>query len=422
MRIRAGGSRIVAPTRPSPLAPGPANHPLLGLQQSAGNRATTALVQRRRPAKARSTDGASKSTAAKVTPVTRTTAQVASLQKDILTVIQQMELAAPKAGQRPAVTESSYHTSSGIRASYASRMQATIPWTLGVLSEHPDVRANFGVTTDEIAQATNVITHVDAVWRRVMKPPGMPSLDVAKSDARVAAHLGPSGLDDSDLGRMLAFAGWRHAVEAGLPGLAAKQAELAALNLEELTTQATGAELAKALKPANQRAARAWRIAKKKGRVPPALPADLTASERKGLEGLVAHRLVVAPLEKSDVAAGLGIDAGSARRYVAQEKAHEDNTKISAHWTEDRAAWERFAVEKVLPDVGAKIATASTDDEGMTLGHVQIADDVAAISRAHPTWDDNQLARQAFKKQNGDSGYADTALAIFTRLHTPTAT
>jgi hypothetical protein len=277
------------------------------------------------------------------------------------------------------------------------------------------------VTTDQIREATNVITHLDALWDSVMNLPGTASLDVAKSDAAIAKELGPSGLDDSDLGRMLAFAGWSHAVEAGLPKMAPKLDELAGLNLEQLTMVATGAELAKALRPANKRAARAWKIDKKKGRVPPALPSDLTASERKDLEVLIAHRLVVAPLEQAGVTAGVGIDAGSARRYVAQEKAHEDNTKISAHWTEDRAAWERFAVEKALPDIGAKVAAASTDEEGMTLGHVQIADDVAAISRAHPTWDDNELAWRAFKKQNGDKGYADSALAIFTPLHTATA-
>ena len=57
----------------------------------------------------------------------------------------------------------------------------------------------------------------------------------------------------------------------------------------------------------------------------------------------------------------------------------------SAHWGEDLAAWRRFAVEKTFPEIAAKIAQAATDDEGMTLGHVQVADDVGALGHAHPT-------------------------------------
>jgi hypothetical protein len=146
-------------------------------------------------------------------------------------------------------------------------------------------------------------------------------------------------------------------VDAGLSKLAPKQAELAALDLEQLTARAT--ELAKALRPANQRAARAWKD-REEERPSPARPSD-------------------------------------------------------------RGRWERFAVGKALPDVGAKLAAASTDDEGMTLGHVRIADDVADISR-HPDWDDNRLGWRAFRKQNGEKGYADSASAILTPLHAATAT
>jgi len=155
----------------------------------------------------------------------------------------------------------------------------------------------------------------------------------------------------------------------------------------------------------------------KKGAVPPAVPADLTSTERKSLEELIARRLVVAPLEKAGVDAGVGIDAASAHRYVAQEKAHEEKATTSAHWGEDLAAWRRFAVEKTFPEIAAKIAQAATDDEGMTLGHAQVADDVGALGHAHPDWNDNDLAWQAFKRQNGDNKYADDALSFFKQVH-----
>jgi len=190
---------------------------------------------------------------------------VATLQKDILATIEHMELASAKDGGKPAVTESAYHTSSGIRASYASRMQATIPWTTELLERHADLRTKFGVTIEDLGKAKGVMVHVTALWNRLMGLPGTPTLDIARSDAKVAAHLPGSGLDDDDLARMLAFAGWRQTVEAGLPHMATKQAELAALDLDHLVGLATALELAKALKPANRRAARAWKKDKKKG-------------------------------------------------------------------------------------------------------------------------------------------------------------
>lgn len=347
--------------------------------------------------------------------VTRTPEQVAQLVADILAVIEQMEV-----GKGGAVTESSYRTSSGIRASYASRMQATLPWTIDLLKRHAELRTQFNITLDELTAAEKTMAAVSALWKAVLALPAGTSPEQAKADPKVAAKLPDSGLGDDELGRMLTFGQWRAQVIAGLPSRAERIKELQKLTPDELAAQATAAELATALKPANQRALAGWRKAKQKGKPPPATVADLTEKERHQLEVVIGTRQVVDPLRQAGVDAGLGLDAGSAKRYVVQEMRHQDNPRTSAHWGEDLAAWRRYAVEKSLPELGEKIKQAAVDDEGMTLGRVSIGDAVAAIPRANPTWDDNQVAWQAFKRQNGDSRYADEALAIFKRTHVVT--
>lgn len=352
---------------------------------------------------------------AKPATETRTPEQTERLVADILAVIEQMEV-----GKGGAVTESTYRTSSGVRASYASRMQATIPWTIDLLKRHAELRTRFDVTLDELRAAEKTIAAVSALWRAVLALPAGTTLEQAKADPKVAAALPDSGLDDGDLGRMLAFGQWRNEVITTLPSRAERIKELQELSPEELAAQATAAELATALKPANQRALAQWRKAKQKGKPPPATVADLTDKERRQLAVVIGTRQVVDPLRQAGVDAGVGLDAGSARRYVIQEMRHQDNPRTSAHWGEDLAAWRRYAVEKSLPEIGEKIRQAATDDEGMTLGRVSIGDAVAALARKHPTWDDDQVAWQAFKQHNGSAGYADEALTIFKRTHRTT--
>jgi len=387
------------------------------LQRLAGNTAVTGLLDGRDahhvdPASAPVPTLQRKASPSAGTEVVRTSTQVTQLVADILSVIEQMEV-----GTGGAVTESNYHTSSGIRASYASRMQATIPWTIDLLKRHAELRTKFGVTMAELQSAEKCVAAVSAVWKAVMALPAGTTLENAKKNPTVAAKLPNAGLDDDDLGRMLAFGSWRGQVIAGLPDRAEHIAALKELSAADLAAQASSAELAAALKPANKRALAQWRKAKKKGKPPAATVADLTGPERHKLEVAIGTRQVVEPLRQAGVDAGIDIDAGSAGRYIAREMQHQDNSRVSAHWGEDLAAWRRFGVEKSLPEIGEKIKKASVDDEGMTLGHVSIADAVAAIPRAHKTWDDDKVAWQAFKQQNGDAKYADNAVAIFKRTH-----
>jgi hypothetical protein len=342
----------------------------------------------------------------------RTAEQNAQLVADIITVIQQLEVGGG------AVTESSYDTSAGTKASYASKMQATVPWTLDLLKRHKELRTKFSITMDELKSAQQYVDDVSALWKAVRALPGGSTLEQAKKSAVVTTKLTAAGLDDDDLQRMLTFGNWRSQVISGLETRATAITALHDLSAEELAAEATAAELAAALKPADKRALTEWRKAKKKGKPPAATAADLTAKERTGLETVVGTRQVVGPLRQAGVDTGIGIGAGSAKRYVAQELAHQDKKGISAHWGEDLAAWRRYAIEKSIPEIGEKLKQASVDDEGMTLGHVSIADAVATIPKKHTTWTDSQVAWEAFKQQNGNKGYADEALQLFERTHT----
>lgn len=341
--------------------------------------------------------------------VVRTAEQSAQLVADIIVVIQQLEVGGG------AVTESSYDTSSGTKASYASKMQATVPWTLDLLKRHKELRTKFSITMDELKSAQQYVDDVSALWKAVMALPGGSTLEQAKKSAVVTTKLTASGLDDADLQRMLTFGNWRSQVISGLKTRTTAITALQYLSAEELAAAATAAELAAALKPADKRALTEWRKAKKKGKPPAATAADLTAKERTGLESVVGTRQVVGPLRQAGVDTGIG--AGSAKRYVAQEQAHQDKKGISAHWGEDLAAWRRYAIEKSIPEIGEKIKQASVDDEGMTLGHASIADAVATIPKKHTTWTDSQVAWEAFKQQNGNKGYADEALKLFEKTH-----
>lgn len=385
----AGTARSRPPTAPS--------HPAVELQRLAGNRAVAGLigaitVQRK--------GGTPKAEGV------RTAEQAGALVADILTVIEQMEV-----GAGGPVTESSYDTSSGTKASYASRMQATLPWTIDLLRRHKELRQKFSITIAELDTAQAYMNAVSAVWSSVMALPAGTTPEQAKQDAAVTAKLGPSGLDDADLQRMLAYGNWRAQVVSGLQERAATVTALHELGAEDLAQQATPGELTAALKPANKRASAEWRKAGNKGKPPAATVADLTAAEREKLEKTIGTRQVVEPLRRAGAAAGIG--AGSAKRYVAQEMAHQDNSRVDAHWGEDKAAWRRYAIEKSAPGIGAKIKQAAVDGEGMTLGQVSIADAVATISANHLDWTDDQVAWEAFRRQNGDKGYADRALKIF---------
>ncbi|MER6958047.1 hypothetical protein [Streptomyces sp. NPDC000618] len=349
----------------------------------------------------------------------RTPEQIERLIADVLRVIVEMEVG----GADKPVTESSYDTSSGTRASYRSRVQATLVWTLDLLGRHKELRDKFGLTTDELATAKECAAAVKAVWQAVMALPAGTTLDQAKADRTVSANLSKTGLDDADLERMRKFGAWRSEVITGLPERPEHIAELNKLSTEELAAQATAKELKNALAPANKRALAEWRKEKakdKKKRPPPAATvADLTDQERQGLAAVVGDRQVVERLAKAGAGAGIGIGERSAARYVAEQKKVMDTKRGKPHWGEDQAAWLRYAVEKSLPQVGAKMKQAAEDDEGMTLGRMDVKDRVAALigNKSNKALNDEELAWKAFKAHNADEKYADKALPKFKAIH-----
>lgn len=277
---------------------------------------------------------------------------VSALSEHVLTAIAQKET-------RQRAIESHADTSAGVKASYASQVQGTAPWTITALKKLPAAeRKKLGVTLADLRKAEARARAAGALWNKTMNSGAAP-IATLKADAGVKKALGASGLTEADLERMVAFR-----------------------DLRVVMDQTADAELESA--------------AKAKG-------SDLTKRERRKAYTAASKKVV-----KDKHNTSLGMGRSSLRTYMMLDK----EPKRSAMWREDMAGWQRKAVE-TGPE-GQKIARAATADAGLDLGRARIGALVKSYLAQKPQATDEEVVHHVAKRHNpGARGYPESVVRIW---------
>jgi len=349
-----------APAVAAPVAapgPGPVAQ-VLGLQASAGNRAVARALAARR-ALARQPAPA---------PPARTAQQLADLNEDITQAI------AEKETHRTAV-ESTMRTSAGVRASYASQVQATAGWTISALQALDDTRlAAFGLTRAELRDANARAVAADNVWDAVMATPV--ATTAATFMTTNATQIAAAGLLRADVDRMFLFRDLRADLESRLTTeVPARTTALQALPPADVWALATAAE---------RRQVGAVKVA------------QMNAARRDRLAPVIARREAVAAVAAGAPATTLGIPAGTINAYRP--------VRGGSNYAEDKVAWQRVAVGREpaggTGTVGSRLETAATADGGLQLGRARIARINEQFLAANPAATDDQVCDNAARRHN----------------------
>ena len=318
-------------------------------------------------------------------PAARTPAQLDALKEDTVQAI------AEKETHRRAI-ESSMQTSAGVRASYASELQATTGWTITALLQLDDARlATFNLTRAELRSAQARAAAAAQVWTAVMATPA--ATDAATWSTANATLLGRSGLTAADMTNMFLFRDLRTAVNAAIPAdVNTRAAQILALPLPDVWQLATPAE---------------------RTRVGAPQVAAMNNARRARLAPVIARRETIATLAASAPATALGIGAATISAYRPAAG--------GSNFGEDSAAWQRVAAGREPPGgtgtVGQRIQDAATQDSGLALGRARIGQIIDAFLAAHPSATDEEVVRDSARHHNPGNPLEDTVWANFQRFH-----
>lgn len=218
----------------------------------------------------------------------------------------------------PAPKESSLDTVAGVHASMATVEQATMPYAISALKAHKSLRdkATPPLTLKELNDAEARCTAVVKLLKAVATADaaGTSAEDFIQTNA---ADITATGLSNDDVKTMFSAVTLKATIDAAH----------------------TNAEKAKAdtqkLKDAEKDAA------KKKKLDPKAAYNDKIAAE-------------IAAIPEAD---RLGLDVGSLKGYIRQPK----------NWGENRAGWQRKAVNAMPDSIGTRIEQVSVADNGTAL-------------------------------------------------------
>jgi hypothetical protein len=325
--------------------------------------------------------------AAPPAPAARTPAQIDALKEDTVQAI------AEKETHRRAV-ESSMQTSAGVRASYASELQATTGWTITALLQLDDARlATFNLTRAELRSAQARAAAAGQVWTQVMATAA--TMDAATWSAvpANATLLGRSGLTAADMTNMFLFRDLRNAVNAAIPAdVNTRAAQIGALPLPDVWALATPNERARVGAPQVN---------------------GMNDARRARLAPVIARRETIATLAASTPATTLGIGAATISAYRPAGG--------GSNFGEDRAAWERVAAGREPPGgtgtVGQRIEAAATQDSGLALGRARIGQIIDAFLAAHPNATDEEVVRDAARHHNPGNPLEDMVWGHFQTIH-----
>ncbi|MDA0161543.1 hypothetical protein OM076_14800, partial [Solirubrobacter ginsenosidimutans] len=345
---------------------------VLRLQATAGNVAVSrALAARRALARQQAP------------PPARTAQQIADLDEDITQAIAEKETG------RTAV-ESAMRTSAGVRASYASQVQATAGWTISALQALDDTRlAAFGLTRAELRDANARAVAAGAVWDAAMAT--AVGSDAAAFMTAHATQIGAAGLLRADIDRMFLFRDLRADLENRLT-----------TEVPPRTTALT------AMAPAD-----VWALAtaRERSRVGAPRVGQMTDARRNALAPIIARREAVDAVAAGTPATTLGIPAGTINAYRP--------VGGGSNYAEDKVAWMRVAVGRQPPGgtVGARLETAATADGGLQLGRARIARINEQFLAANPAATDDQVCDNAARQHNPGNPKLATVRGHFHTFH-----
>jgi hypothetical protein len=342
----------------------------LWLQKSAGNRAVRRAVVAHR--------ALSRQTVAVPAPA-RTVEQRAALDEDITQAIAQKETG------RKAI-ESDMRTSAGVRASYASQVQATAQWSVSALLKFDDARlATFGVTRAELRDANARMVAAGAIWDSIVNPASAPDrvAFAASNPVRMAA----SGLTQADIDRIFDFREVVKHLERRLANdKPTRKAELLAMTAAAVWDAAS---------------------AKERRRAGARTKAKMNLARHRDLADAIAHRETAAAVAAGVAATTLGIPAGTIEVLRMRNGVR--------NYGEDRAAWQRVAAGREPPGgtVSERLDTASTADGGLRLGRARIAHINEQFLAANPTATDDQVCDNAARAHNPGNPLAEKVRGYF---------
>ena len=351
----------------------------LWLQKSAGNQAVSRALAAHR-ALSRETAGAASAPA-------RTPEQRAALDEDITQAIAQKETG------RKAI-ESDMRTSAGVRASYASQVQATAQWSVSALLKLDDARlATFGVTRAELRDANARMVAAGAIWDSIVNPASAP--DRAAFAASNPVRMAASGLTQADIDRIFDFREVVKDLERRLANdKPTRKAELLAMTAAAVWDAAT---------------------AKERRRAGARTKAKMNLARHRDLADAIAHRETAAAVAAGLAATTLGIPAGTIEVQRMRNGVR--------NYGEDRAAWQRVAAGREPPGgtAGARLDAASTADGGLRLGRARIAHINEQFLRANPTATDDQVCDNAARAHNPGNPLAEKVRGLFRRFQSERA-
>ena len=299
-----------------------------------------------------------------------------SLTEKVLTAVTMTET-------KGVAVESRLKTSAGVKASYKSKVQATAPWSVDHLKRHSSLQTQFGVTKKQLRAGEARMIHAKTVWKSVMKSGQANAADFVKANAD---GLKKAGFDEADIQKMMKFRDFKNSVAA--PEAAAKRV-VAAMDADALWSQAT---------PDEQKKYGSAEALKSAGANVKALRGAVLARKKKTIV--------------NDLGLAAGLDTVSTNTYAKRARAKRPI------WGEDRAAWQRVALEKDKK-VGDAVRKATEHDGGMTMGRAVIGKHVTAYQKANPKATAEQVVRYVATKHNKWAGkpYADKTWRYYQNLY-----
>jgi hypothetical protein len=269
----------------------------------------------------------------------------------------------------PAPRESKLDTAAGTRASMATIEQATMPYAISALKRNKALRESAAppLTMAELnaaeARVIAVVTLLNAVATA-----GASGQEPAEFIAAQVETIEATGLSADDVETMFTAAALRGTLDAA-------RADMAAAGEAARATAAAEHKTKKQQKAAAEQA------------------------QKDSLEASIE----AIPAEDR---AGLG--KSSLRTYI----------KKPTTWGENRAGWQRKAVEAMPGEVGARIKAVSESEGGTALAIPVVRSRVDAHRAAHPTASDEDVVKAVAAKNNpGEKAYGQHVLETYQRLY-----
>jgi len=275
-----------------------------------------------------------------------------------------------RGGAVPRPRESELQTVAGIPASMATTEQATMPYLVGNLRQHAELRdlATPPLTPQEIEAAQQRINSVDALLDSVgagTRAGTAPEAFIQANSAQIIA----AGMTEDNVRTMF--------------GAVALHATVAAAHAPAATAAEQAVAAARAANP----------------NIP---PQEIEAIRRRTTREAAAPQAAAIPENQR-----LGISASSLTTYIASP----------GTWGENRAAWRRLAVQRMPNGVGQRIESVGLAQHGTAVATTVIrrwVDD--QLARTPPLTEEHLVVTVATRNNPGEPNYGANVWRTYQRL------